>query len=345
MVMIKVQNLRKEFKRQIRKDGFWGSVEGLFNRQYELKKAVNDISFQINKGEIVGYIGPNGAGKSTTIKMLVGILLPTSGSIEVSGLVPHKNRIENAKRMGVVFGQRTQLWWDIPISESFNLMRYMYKIPEKQYKENMGLFSEILGIKEFINIPTRQLSLGQRMRADICASLLHNPDILYLDEPTIGLDVVVKDNIRNFIKEINKVRETTIILTTHDISDIEKLCSRVIVIDSGSIMYDGDLSKLKRIYDTKEVLIAEMDNVITSINDLKGEGIYEIICNQKKITIKYDKRYTNSTKILSQLMRNYKINDFLVKETEIEEIIRKMYKDISINDTKRINGFEYESIS
>lgn len=337
MAIIRVENLKKEFKRQIRKEGLWGSIQGLFNSEYEVKTAVNNITFQIERGEIVGYIGPNGAGKSTTIKMLVGILVPTSGHIEVNGLIPYKNRIENAKRMGVVFGQRTQLWWDIPVSESFNLMKHMYKISDKQYKENIELFFDILGIKEFFNIPTRQLSLGQRMRADICASLLHNPEILYLDEPTIGLDVVFKENMRQFIKEINKTRKTTIILTTHDVSDIEKLCSRVMVIDKGSIMYDGDLPKLKSIYGTGETLIAETDSEVQIADGFSDAGIINITCNLNKITVKYDKRYINSTQILSKLMGSYKIIDFLVKEIEIEEIIRRMYKDISEKDFSEVN--------
>lgn len=334
MAVIKVENLKKEFKRRIRKEGLKGSIQGLFSNQYELKTAVNNISFQIEKGEIVGYIGPNGAGKSTTIKMLVGILMPTNGSVKVNGIIPYKNRIENAKRIGVVFGQRTQLWWDIPVIESFKLMKYMYKISDKQYKENIELFFEILGIKEFINVPTRQLSLGQRMRADICASLLHNPDILYLDEPTIGLDVVVKENIRQFIKEINKIRETTVILTTHDVSDIEKLCSRVMVIDKGAIMYNGDLSKLKSIYGTEESLVAETEtgSILNIEKDFYRDGIIDITCNLNKINVKYDKRYINSTQILSYLMQRYKIIDFLVSETDIEEIIRRMYKDISNNN-------------
>lgn len=326
MPIIKVENLRKHFKRQKRKKGFRGALESLFSRKYEIIKAVESISFEIEKGEIIGYIGPNGAGKSTTIKMLVGILVPTSGSVLVNGLVPHENRIENARRMGVVFGQRTQLWWDIPVSESFNLIRHMYDIPGSQYRDNLKLFSRVLGIDEFINAPVRQLSLGQKMRADLCMAFLHNPDILYLDEPTIGLDVVVKENVREFIRNINQDRGTTIILATHDMSDIEKLSSRVMVIDHGRIMYDGSLNKLKTEYGSEELLTVEAQSSISGINELKSFDLIECETDENRLTVKYDRRKTSSSVILKWLMDRNEIKDFLVKETEIEEVIRKMYR-------------------
>ncbi len=326
MPIIGVQDLTKEFRRQKRKEGFLGAIQGLFNRKYEIIKAVDNISFEIEKGEIIGYIGPNGAGKSTTIKILVGILVPTSGSVEVNGLVPYENRIENAKRMGVVFGQRTQLWWDIPVSESLNLMRYMYDIPEIQYRDNLKLFSKILGIDEFINAPVRQLSLGQKMRADLCMAFLHNPDILYLDEPTIGLDVVAKENIREFIKGINRERGTTIMLTTHDMSDIEKLSSRVMVIDHGKIMYDGSLDKLKSRYGSEEMLTVETEDFISNVDGLERLGIIDCEVEANKLSIKYDRKKTNSSIILEWLMKRQKIKDFVVREIEIEAVIRRMYK-------------------
>ncbi len=325
MALIKVENLTKQFRRPKRNQGLWGAVQGLFSREYEIKTAVDSISFEVEKGEVVGYIGPNGAGKSTTIKMLVGILVPTSGRVEVRGLVPYENRIENAKRMGIVFGQRTQLWWDIPVSESLNLMRYMFKIPDQQYHANLELFSEILGLKEFIHVPVRQLSLGQRMRSDICAALLHNPDILYLDEPTIGLDVVAKENIRRFIKEVNRERKTTIILTTHDMSDIEKLCSRVMVIDQGHIIYDGGLQQLKELYGTEETLTVETDSIDRDVSGLYQLNIKEVFQQDNKISIKYDKKQINSTLVIQWIMERYKVKDFVVQETEIDEVIRKMY--------------------
>ncbi len=326
MSIIMVESLTKHFKRQKRKKGFSGALESLFSRKYEIIKAVDSISFEIEKGEIIGYIGPNGAGKSTTIKMLVGILVPTSGSVEVNGLVPHENRIENARRMGVIFGQRTQLWWDIPVSESLNLMRYMYDIPEAQYRDNLKLFSRILGIDEFINAPVRQLSLGQKMRADLCMAFLHNPDILYLDEPTIGLDVVVKENVREFIRSINRDRGTSIILATHDMSDIEKLCPRVMVIDHGKIMYDGSLDKLRSKYGSEELLTVEAEGPISGVDDLRCFDILECETDGSKLAVRYDRRKISSSTILKWLMDRNKIKDFVVQETEIEEVIRKMYK-------------------
>ena len=302
MSLIKVENLIKEFKQQKREKGFRGLMNSLFNREYIIKTAVDNISFNVDKGEIVGYIGPNGAGKSTTIKMLVGILVPTSGRVIVNGLEPYKKRKENAKNIGVVFGQRTQLWWDIPVSESLNLMKYMYRIPERKFKINLDLFSEILEIHKFINLPVRQLSLGQRMRADLCAALLHSPDIIYLDEPTIGLDVVVKKAIREFIKEINKTLGTTVILTTHDMADIEKLCSRVIVIDHGNIIYDDNLDYLRNKFGNEEILSVEFDEIIDNNDLLSQKGISEVNYNENKLIIKYDKKLINSSKVLGHLM-------------------------------------------
>lgn len=323
--LIRVENVTKTFKRQKRKEGFLGAVHALFSRQYETITAVDDVSFEIGRGEVLGYIGPNGAGKSTTIKMLVGILVPNSGRIRVGGLVPHEDRIKNAARMGVVFGQRTQLWWDIPVSESFSLMRHMYKIPPERFRKNLGLFSEILGLEEFINTPVRQLSLGQRMRSDICAALLHDPAIVYLDEPTIGLDVVVKENIRDFIKEINRERDTTVILTTHDMSDIEKLCTRVMVIDSGSIMYDGNLRQLKERFGMDETLDVETEAPVSDPDDLYQLGISEFQQDGSKLSIKYNKATVNSTTVIGWVMERRRVRDFVVRETEIDEVIRRMY--------------------
>ncbi|SCZ09518.1 ABC transporter ATP-binding protein [Alkaliphilus peptidifermentans] len=329
MAAIIVKHLSKEFKIQERLPGLKGCIQGLVNRKYITKTAVDDISFEIDKGEIVGYIGPNGAGKSTTIKMLSGILVPSKGVIKVNGIIPHKNRIENTKKIGVVFGQRTQLWWDIPIIESYQLMKHMYKIPNNQYEENINFFSNILGLGDFFKVPVRQLSLGQRMRADLCAALLHNPDILYLDEPTIGLDVVVKDNIRKFIKEINLIKKTTIILTTHDMADIEKLCSRVMVIDRGKLMYDGNLQILKNRYGTIESISAVVLSPNVDINKLYLPGVIEVKYNNQSINIKYDKTTLDSVEIIKKLMDNGKIKDLVIEGVEIDEVIRAMYKEQS----------------
>jgi len=326
MALIEVENLTKQFKREKKKPGLSGAVKSLFSRDYEIKTAVDGISFQIGKGEILGYIGPNGAGKSTTIKMMVGILTPTSGKVTVGGIVPYENRIENSKRIGVVFGQRSQLWWDIPLRESFSLLRYVYKIPEKRYRENLEHFAEVLDINSFIDVPVRQLSLGQKMRGDLCAALLHDPEIVFLDEPTIGLDVVVKENIRQFIKDINQRFQTTVILTTHDISDIEKLCSRVMVIDQGRIMYDGTLNHLRNAYGSDEELVIETDGVASGIDSLHELELSNIRYDKNKIIVSYSANCVNAAQIMEKVMQTCKVRDFELKETEIEEIIRKMYK-------------------
>ena len=326
MAIIKVENLYKEYRQRKGKEGLTGAVKDLFHREYRTVKAVDGISFSIEKGEIIGYIGPNGAGKSTTIKMLIGILVPTNGKIDVNGIEPYKHREVNAKRIGVVFGQRTQLWWDIPVSETLSLMRYIYDVPEKQYLENLKTFSDILGLDKFIHTPVRQLSLGQRMRADMACALLHNPDILYLDEPTIGLDVVVKERIREFILEVNKKRNTTVILATHDMSDIERLSSRVMVINSGKLVYDGDLDALKRKYGTEEMVIAELLGKIVDTNELYKLGVDEVKYEDDKITIKYDSAKINSSTVVRWLVDKVETKDINIKVTPIEDVIRKMYK-------------------
>ena len=230
----------------------------MVNPEYEIVTAVNDISFQVGEGEIIGYIGPNGAGKSTTIKMLAGILVPTAGSMRVLGCVPHQQRTEHTRHIGVVFGQRTHLWWDVPVIDSLRLLRDIYKVPEAQYQRNLALFSDLLGLNEFQNVPVRQLSLGQRVRADIAAALLHDPAILFLDEPTIGVDVVSKDRLRTFIKEINAARKVTVLLTTHDMNEIEKMCRRVIIIDHGRLIYDGSIEAIRAQYGSQRVLAVDL---------------------------------------------------------------------------------------
>ena len=326
MPIIQVENLQKTFRQRKGREGLKGAMQDLFKREYRIIHAVNSISFSVDEGEIVGYIGPNGAGKSTTIKMLVGILVPSSGNVTVNGLIPFKNREKNAKRIGVVFGQRTQLWWDIPVSETLSLMRYIYKVTEEQYRENLKIFGDILGLDEFINAPVRQLSLGQRMRADICCALLHNPDILYLDEPTIGLDVVVKERIREFVKEINRQRGITVILATHDMSDIERLSSRVMVINYGDIMYDGSLNSLRKKYGTEETVTADILGEIADINGLHELGVSDVDYEENKITIKYDTEKINSSAVVGWLMERTETKDINVAGTQIEDVIRRMYR-------------------
>lgn len=246
MAIIEAKDLTKDFKVFKRREGVWGAFQDLFHREYSTLKAVNKINFAVQKGEMVGYIGANGAGKSTTIKMLTGILVPTSGYLQVNGFVPHKERQEYTRDIGVVFGQRSQLWWDIAVIESFQLLGRIYRVPKEEFNKRLDKFSDILDLGQLLHRPVRKLSLGQRMRCELAAALLHNPAILFLDEPTIGLDVLAKVKIRDFLKEINEEFETTVILTTHDLGDIEALCSRVAIIDKGKMLYDGALSVLRQ---------------------------------------------------------------------------------------------------
>lgn len=325
MNIIQVTDLTKEFKTLHTKKGFWGAITSAVSRQYSYKKAVNGISFSIKKGEFVGYVGENGAGKSTTIKILTGILVPTSGMVLVNDLVPYKNRRENAKRIGVVFGQRTQLWWDLAVKESFDLLKSIYKIPDDRYKKNMNIFYEILSIDKYLDVPVRKLSLGQKMRCDLAASLLHDPDILFLDEPTIGLDVVAKDAIRKFLKEINKVKKTTIILTTHDMTDIEHLCERIIILDEGKIIFDDKTDLLKEDYGQNRVLEIEFQNEFSGLNGIKG--IQLIREEGYKKWLKFNSRELSASDIISKIAASYQIKDLSIYEPTVEDIIKSIYNN------------------
>src|SRR5436305_4069560 len=243
--IIEARNLRKDFRVFKRREGVWGAVRDLFHRDYVTLAAVDGINLNVEEGEFLGYIGPNGAGKSTTIKMMTGILVPTSGEIVAAGLDPYRDRTRYTKTIGVVFGQRTQLWWDIAVIESFKLLKEIYGVSDEDYRRRMALFDTVLGINAYLHQPVRKLSLGERMRCDLAASLIHRPPLLFLDEPTIGLDVVAKDHIREFLKEVNRTEGTTVLLTTHDLSDIEELCRRIIIIDKGRVLFDGQLAEMK----------------------------------------------------------------------------------------------------
>lgn len=330
--MIEVKNVSKEFKKIIKEPGLKGSVKSLFHKKQEIVKAVDDISFTVEKGEILGFIGPNGAGKSTAIKMLTGILTPTSGDIMINGQVPYKNRKKYVKEIGVVFGQRTQLWWDLPLTETFTVLKEIYQIEDAAFKNRMDFLNQVLELEPFIKSPVRTLSLGQRMRADIAASMIHNPKVLFLDEPTIGLDVVVKDNIRKAITEINQNEKTTIILTTHDISDIELLCKRIVMIDKGKKVYDGALDKMKEKYgkmreihinlksieDMNKLAFTEKFNLLEDDLEVKLEG--------KKATIKFNSSKAQVSDMLSYILATITVKDIAVSEADIEEIIRRLYK-------------------
>lgn len=328
--MIKVENLSKEFKISKKYPGFKGALRSFFSTEYTIKKAVDDISFEINDGEIVGYIGANGAGKSTTIKMMTGILTPSSGRIIVDGVIPYENREKNAKNIGVVFGQKTQLWWDLAVSETFPLLKDIYGVSDEDYEERMNYFKEILGLDEFFLSPVRTLSLGQRMRADLAAALIHNPKIIYLDEPTIGLDVVVKESVRKVIKDINEKYGTTIILTTHDLNDIEELCNRIIIIDSGKKIYDGELEGVKEQFGyltTIEIQLKDKSN-IEKINFARfKDDDFKLNMKESKINITFNKNNISSADIIGEVMKKSKVIDFNIKETSIEDIVKKMYKN------------------
>lgn len=328
--MIKVENLSKEFKISKKYPGFKGALRSFFSTEYTIKKAVDDISFEINDGEIVGYIGANGAGKSTTIKMMTGILTPSSGRIIVDGVVPYENREKNAKNIGVVFGQKTQLWWDLPVSETFPLLKDIYGVSDEEYEERMNYFKEILGLDEFFLSPVRTLSLGQRMRADLAAALIHNPKIIYLDEPTIGLDVVVKESVRKAIKDINEKYGTTIILTTHDLNDIEELCNRIITIDKGKKIYDGELEGVKEQFGyltTIEIQLKDKNN-IEKINFRRfKDDDFKLDMKESKVNITFNKNNISSADIIGEVMKKSKVIDFNIKETSIEDIVKKMYKN------------------
>ncbi|MBP1931044.1 ABC transporter ATP-binding protein [Ammoniphilus resinae] len=323
MGIIDVNHLSKQYFIAKRQEGMWGAVRSLFHREYITKTAVEDVSFSIEAGEMVGYIGPNGAGKSTTIKMLTGILVPSAGDVTVGGLVPYRERQKNARQIGVVFGQRSQLWWDLPTIESFELLKQVYAISDQQYRKNMDTFTEILRLDEFYQTPVRQLSLGQRMRADIAASLLHDPAILFLDEPTIGLDVVAKERMRTFIQEMNQERGITVILTTHDMADIERLCKRMILIDQGRVMYDGGLSKIRDRFGKSRILIVDLEKD----TQLQVQGAELIRSEGNRKWLRFNREEITAAQLIQQVSIQADIQDLSLEEPEIDSIIRQMYEE------------------
>lgn len=332
--MIEVNHIVKEFVSPKKYPGLKGAIKGLFSTEKVVKRAVDDISFSIGDGEIVGYIGSNGAGKSTTIKMMTGILTPTSGECRVNGIDPSRERKRNAQNIGVVFGQRTQLWWDLPLSESFTILKEIYNVSDEDYKERMDFLNEVLELSEFFDRPVRTLSLGQRMRADLGAALLHNPKVLYLDEPTIGLDLVVKDNIRRAIREINSRYQTTVILTTHDIGDIQELCSRIIIIDQGKKIYDGSLEDLKNRYGTARRIRMEARQTegILGGGLARKLGVKESECRtdydpeKKQLCVTFDKNKLQAPQIISVVMEETDVTDIEIQETDLAEIVMEIYK-------------------
>jgi len=325
--IIEVHNLSKEFRTFRRREGIVGALQNLFVRDYLTVRAVDGISFSIEPGEMVGYIGANGAGKSTTIKMLTGILVPTSGRVLANGYVPYRDRRRYTKHIGVVFGQRTQLWWDIAVVESFKLLKEIYEIPEADYRRRLETFSEILSLGDYLHTPVRKLSLGERMRCDLAASLLHNPPLLFLDEPTIGLDVVAKDHIREFLKEINRTERTTVLLTTHDLSDIEELSRRLLIIDKGRILFDGELREMKqRLAKFNQVKFFLKDRAqVARLPLIATDGISCERVDELTYLMRFDRDRHSSAEVIRNLVNTLEVRDILVEEEPIEDIVKRIY--------------------
>ncbi|RPK22139.1 hypothetical protein EDO6_06239 [Paenibacillus xylanexedens] len=324
MNMITARHLQKEFKTPVIREGRFSGLRTLFSREYVSKEAVRDISFDIGPGEFVGYIGPNGAGKSTTIKMLTGILHPTSGEVRLDGMNPHQDRRRTVGRLGVVFGQRSQLWWDLPVKDSYDILAEMYGVRAEDKKKRLSQFAELLDLESFWATPVRKLSLGQRMRADLAASMLHDPELLFLDEPTIGLDVNAKRNIRQFLRTLNETFGKTILLTTHDMDDIEQLCSRVMVINHGQLTYDGSIPSLRDTIGLPTLIRVTyrgsflMPDTIPSAIQITGvEG--------QIVTVEVNRKEWSTMDILKQLEHWGEIEDVEMKEPDFEDIIHRVY--------------------
>lgn len=329
MPIIQVKNLVKEYKVMQKEKGLMGYLKNLIHPKYKKFTAVDNININIEEGELVGYIGENGAGKSTTIKMLTGLLAPTSGEVTVNGIIPNEKRIQNNKNIGAVFGQKTQLWWDLPVIESFKLIKQMYKISENEYTKNLKRFTEILELEDLLEKQVKNLSLGQKMRCEIAATFLHNPKIVYLDEPTIGLDVFVKENIRKFIRDINKEKNTTVILTTHDLKDIEDVCDRIILLDKGKIIYDGGKQEFKDTYGKyviAEFVIKEKKQNISENINLGTIHIVEETESNLKIKFQHDE--TTIMKVMDEISKYCTIEDIHMKEPELEDILKEIYKGV-----------------
>jgi len=324
MSLIKAQDLNKTFRIYENGEGIRGYLKSFLSREYREVEAVKSLDLEIEKGEMIGYIGANGAGKSTTVKMLTGILEPTSGHIEVDGKNPSEKRKENAMNIGVVFGQKTQLWWDLPVKESFKLLKEIYEVEKDDYDRRIEEFNEVLELDEFWDQPVRKLSLGQKMRCELAASFLHHPKIVYLDEPTIGLDVAVKEKIRDFIKRMNREKDITVMLTTHDIGDIDDLCDRVVVLDEGEKIYDGLLDSLVNRF-TSRRLVLEVKN--GKEFELEIEGVKQIDKENSHVEIVFDREKVSASDIMREVLEKFEVIDFEIKEPDIEKVVKKVYNE------------------
>jgi ABC-2 type transport system ATP-binding protein len=323
-VLIDVQRLEKTFRVAKHRAGVLGALGSLVHREHRLVEAVRDVSFGIERGEMVGCLGPNGAGKSTTIKMLTGILVPSAGHLEVFGMVPHRRRKQVAQRIGVVFGQRTQLWWDLPLIDSLELLRYIYRVPADRYMRNLNRLRDLLDLDPFLRTPVRQLSLGQRMRGDLAAALLHDPEVLYLDEPTIGLDVVAKHRVRDFLREINRQEGATVLLTTHDMSDVEQLCSRVLIIDHGTMLYDGTLDGIRDRLGTERTLVVDLAEDVP--NPVQVRGATEVRADGPRRWLQFNRLETTAAELIAEVAGRYPLQDLTIEEPDIESIVRRIYE-------------------
>ena len=323
MSCIAVRGLSKTYRVALRGSGLGGALKGLLKREFREIRALRDLSFSVEKGEILGYIGPNGAGKSTTIKIMSGIMRPDEGDCRVAGRIPWTDRIEHVKRIGVVFGQRTQLWWDLPVGESFQLLKKMYQVPDSHFRENLMELQDLLSLESLLRVPVRQLSLGQRMRCELTASLLHGPEILFLDEPTIGLDANAKIAVRQFIREYNRRRRLTVILTTHDMDDIEQLSHRILVLSQGQVIYRGNVDGLRSQFGARRQLIIDTEGTaaiqIAPRAEMKEEA--------GRITYRYDPKKTDVNRIISSVTASRRIVDLVAEAEPIEQIVARIYQE------------------
>jgi ABC-2 type transport system ATP-binding protein len=331
-IVIKAEHLSMVYKKPVMQEGKLGMLKDMFKRQYSYYEALSDVSVSVREGEILGYIGPNGAGKSTTIKILTGVMHPTSGSVTVNGISPHKKRIENGKSIALVSGQRSNLYWDLPVYDSFELHKRIYKIPDKQYDENMDMFQQLLNIQSFFKTPVRQLSLGQRIMSDFALAFLHNPSVAYLDEPTIGLDISAKENIIKFLKQINQQRKVTMMITSHDLSDIDNLCEKILILDKGKNIYEGPKDKLIKEYCNEQcTIVMEIEN-LHDIKDLSILQFCQISKNGNKVNISFSRQKTSPAEIMMNIMnKGYNVKDFTILETSLEDAIRVIYRNAKNN--------------
>lgn len=323
MSLVQVRDLTKTFAVAEHHRGRFGTMRDLASTRRRAVRAVDGVTFDIEAGEVVGYLGPNGAGKSTTIKMLTGVLVPTSGEVRVAGFVPWRDRVRYTRHIGVVFGQRTNLWWDLPLVETYELLRHVYRVPADRFADNLRRFEDLLGLREFMDTPVRQLSLGQRMRADLAAALLHDPEIVFLDEPTIGLDVLAKDRIRGFIRELNARREVTVLLTTHDLGDIERMCRRIVLIAEGRLLFDGDIDALHARYGAERELLVDLAE---DYDDVSIDGATVAGRDGRRVTYRFPRGAATASDLIGRLATRYRIVDLTVREPEIERTVKRIYE-------------------